>query len=308
MTIKEQLNQYYKDVGIAPVVPKDVGITPVDSVEDIQKKMFCAFCCENEKKEACKEACKKAYEKNFSTTEGFQFEPRIDDVTVSQYYQDGNYHVKIPRIVVLSLSKPQPEGVPDDKPAANSKHPLGPHWRETLAMVRSLLHPFIAEKVPCPARYWKDESRCEIEKFFVHVRTAKCCSNADGKSQEPREVYENCGGYLGEELSILKPDVIVTQGNNAHWRAQEHAFEENAINISVEEVTGIETKNLIARIVNLKEGNQRVYWLRSYFPTYWGFYSRHAGPKIASECNVVGAMRKNFVRYGKAIKKFINDR
>ena len=251
MAIQEQLNQYYKCVGIAPVVPKDVDITPVDSVEDRRKKMFCAFCCEKKKKEACKEACKEAYEKNFSTTKGF-----------------------LP---------------------------------ETLAMVRSLLYPFIASDVPEPATYPEDESRKEIEKLFVHVRAAKCCSNADGPRQEPPTVYKNCGGYLGEELSILKPDVIVTQGNNAHREAKRHAFEENGIKISVEKVTGIETKS-IARIVQLKEGNQRVYWLRSYFPTYWGFYSLHAGKKIGSESNVVGAKREHFVRYGKVIKKFIKDR
>ena len=116
-------------------------------------------------------------------------------------------------------------------------------------------------------------------------------------------MYKNCGGYLGEELSILKPDVIVTQGNNAHGMAQKYAFEENAIKISVENIIGIE--NCIARIVNLKEGNRSVYWLRSYFPTYWGYYSRHAGPKIDSESNVVGAKRKHLVRYGEAIKKFM---
>ena len=120
-------------------------------------------------------------------------------------------------------------------------------------------------------------------------------------------MYENCGGYLGKELSILKPDVIVTQGNQAHWRAQEHAFEENAINISVEEVTGIETES-IARIVKLKEGNQRVYWLRLYHPCAVRYYYPQAGNKIDCESNVVGAKRKNFVRYGEAIQEFIKDR
>ena len=296
MTMQEQLNQYYKDVGIAHV---SWSSDPGD--------MFSTFCCE--KRVDCREACLGAWKKK----EAFVFEPRIDGVTVSQEYQDGKYHGdQIPRIVVLSLSKPQPtipqpEGVPDTKPAAKPKTPLGPHWRETLAMVRSLLHPFIvSEKFPKPARYWEDESRKKIEKLFVHVRTAKCCSNANGMRAEPPEVYANCGGYLGKELSILKPDVIVTQGNQAHWRAEEHAFKENAIKISVEEVTGIETKS-IARIVKLKEGNQRVYWLRPYFPTFWKYYWQ-AGKKIDSENNDVGAKREHFVRYGEAIQEFINDR
>ncbi len=316
MTMQAQLNQYYKDVGIAPVVPKDVGITPVDSMEDIQKKMFCEFPCE--KRADCREACLGAWNKK----EEFVFEPRIDGVTVSQEYQAGKYHGdRIPRIVVLSLSAPQPSpgqilSIPQpkeeqDKPAANSKTRWrASHWPETLAMVRSFLLSFIAcENFPGPATYQEAKSKKEIEKLFVHVRTAKCCSNAKGTSQEPGKVYENCGGYLGKELSILKPDVIVTQGNQAHWRAVEHAFEENA-NISVEEVRGIETKNCIACIVNLKEGNQRVYWLPLYHPRAVRYYYPQAGDKIDCESNVGSwsAMRKNLVRYGEAIKDFINDR
>ena len=282
MTMQEQLNQYYKDVGIAPV-----------SWSSDPDKMFKAFKCEN--KCACRAACR-------GGNEEIVFEPRIDGVTVSQEYQDGKYHCEIPRIVVLSLSKPQPEGVPDTKPAAKPKTPLGPHWRETLAMVRSLLHPFIAEKLPGATRYWEDESRKKIEKFFVHVRTAKCCSNANGMRAEPPEVYANCGGYLGKELSILKPDVIVTQGNQAHWMAKEHAFGET------KKADGLGLDHPIAYIVNLKYDNRSVYWLRSYFPTYWGYYRRHAGKKIDCESNVVGAKRENFVRYGEAIQEFIKDR
>lgn len=313
MAIQEQLNQYYKRVGIAPVVPKDVGITPVDSVEDRLKKMFCTFCCK--KKVDCRKACLEAYEKKFSTKEGFLFEPRIEGVTVSQEYQDRNYHGEIPRIVVLSLSAPQPTpdaylSIPQpqeeqDKPAANSKTRWrASHWPETLAMVRSLLLPFIAEKVPGPATYQEAESKKEIEKLFVHVRTAKCCSNANGSRQEPGKVYANCGGYLGKELSILKPDVIVTQGNPARDMAKRHAF--NAI----EQVKGLNLKRPSAYIVNLKEGNQRVYWLQLYHPRAVRYYYPQAGDKIDCESNVGSwsAMREHFVRYGKAIKKFIKDR
>ena len=292
--MKEQLDQYYDRVGIAPV----------DKMSTYDE-MFSAFQCQ--KKDDCREACRRAWNEE----EKFLFAPplTIEGVNVSQcYYQDRNYYGdRIPRIVVLSLSRPQP--VPDqdlsppkrgNKSQVKPKPFLNPHWRETLAMVRSLLHPFIApKKFPDPVRYWKDESRKEIEKLFVHVRTAKCCSNADGESEEPPEVYANCGGYLGEELSILEPDVIITQGNNAHEMAQKYAF-----NV-VKKIKGLGLKYPIAHIVNLKEDNQSVYWLRSYFPR--GRYYWHAGPKIDSESNVVGAKRKHLVRYGKKIKKFMEN-
>ena len=270
MTMQEQLDQYYECVGISHV----------------------AFCCE--KQEACRKACLEAWNKK----EEFVFEPRAEGVTVSQEYHDGKYHGKrIPRIVVLSLSKRQPS----EAESKGSPVGLNKHWPETLAMVRSLLYPFIAcEKFPKPGL--NKENQKEIEKLFVHVRTAKCCSNAKETEQEPSEVYANCSGYLGKELSILKPDVIVTQGNDAHWGATRHAF--NAI----EQVKGLDLERPIAYIVNLKEGNQRVYWLRLYHPCARGrLYYDQAGDKIDCEKNVRGwsAMRENFVHYGEAIQDFL---
>lgn len=290
MTMQEKLNQYYERVGIAPV---SWSSNPGD--------MFSAFDCKN--KCACRDACR-------GENEEIVFEPRIDGVTVSQEYQDEKYHdYRIPRIVVLSLSKPQPEGPPDNKPAANSKTYLDPdrHWSRTLVTVRSLLHPFIPDKFLKPVEYWEDGQ--EIEKLFVHVRTAKCCSNANGAGAEPPAVYKNCGGYLGEELSILKPDVIVTQGNKARDMAKQHA---------IEQVKGLDLERLerpIAHSVNLKEDKQPVYWLPMTFPTVkFGWMERwdkEAGSAIESESNGVDekrAKREHLVRYGKAIKEFINDR
>ena len=297
MTMQEQLAQYYERVGIKPVARSSYD------------KMFEEFCCPH--KCACRKACLDAFCRAGNKKEDFLFQPHTNDpptatTIVSPYYQDRKYHDDcIPRIVVLSLSIPQPEPLQDQvesqaeqKKKKKKRTPLKPHWRETLAMVRSLLHPFkIFLK---PARYLEDTG--EIEQLFVHVRTAKCCSNANGRGQEPAKVYENCGKYLGEELSILKPDVIVTQGDNAHRMAEQHAF--NAI----EQVKGLDIEYPIAHIANLKEDDRSVYWLRSYFPTYWGYYTWHAGKKIDSEINVVGAKRKNLVRYGEEIKEFMKSK
>lgn len=304
MTMKEQLDQYYKDVGIAPVCWSN------DWME-----MFRAFGCE--KKKCCLDACHNAWNQKAK----FQFSPPtkgkgITNFAVSDYYENGKYHGKcIPRIVVVSLSLPYPypDKEQDNEPAENLRIPWkAAHWPETLAMVRSLLYPFIAcENFPEPATHQGAESRWKIEDLFVHVRTAKCCSNAKGPEQEPAKVYANCSDYLRKELSILKPDVIVTQGDKAHGGAEKHAFEKNAKKTSVEEVTGIEPEKRIARIVKLKEGNQPVYWLRLYHPQARGEkYAWQTGAPIDSESNVERwcAMRKNLVRYGKAIKEFMKNK
>lgn len=280
--IQRKLNQYYQRVDIAPV----------DGTNGYAQR-FIDFGCE--KKDSCLCACK-AWKRDVD------FSPPIDGVYVSQSYDDQKYcGYCIPRIVVLSLSAPEPS-----KPTEEvSTGPLNPHWRETLAMVRSLLHPFIAsEKFPNPIRNWEDEDRMIVESLFIHARTAKCCSNADGSRQEPPKVYENCGGYLSEEMAILEPDVIITQGNNAHPMAEEHVF--NAVE-KVTDIEGIDSGHNVAYVATLRCNSRSVFWLRSYHPSYYSGYYSQAGPKIDCESNCVGAIRENFERYGKEIKKIMDN-
>ena len=285
--MQNHLNKYYKKDRISPV--KNTGNF---------NNMFNEFGC------LWKEDCRAAAALNGA--ESFIFAPRTEGVNVSKYYSDGEYKGdRIPRIVVISLSAPRPDiSTAKNETCSQTKKVQNYHWPETLMTVRSLLCPFISpEKFPKPEL---------IEKLFVHLRTAKCCSNAEGGNQEPRQVYENCGPYLGEEVRILKPDVIVTQGNYAHWQAEKHVFEQNAANIAVEEVEDIDYSNSIARIVNLKEDNRSVYWLRAIFPTLrWGHMKRwheQAGPEIKVEGTGEGEMRKNLVRYGEKIKKYLQSR
>lgn len=285
--MQNQLNKYYKKARISPV--KNTG-----NFDD----MFDEFGCPMKKdcQAAAKEDCRAVAALN--GVESFIFAPRTEGVNVSEYYVAGEYKGdRIPRIVVISLSAPRPDisTTKNETRSQTKKTVRNYHWPETLMTIRSLLCPFIApEKFPEPEL---------IEKLFVHLRTAKCCSNAKGGTQEPGRVYKNCGKYLGEEVRILEPDIIVTQGNHAHWQAEKHVFDKNAANIAVEEVEGI--GDSIARIVNLKEDNRSVYWLRTIFPTHlYGHMKRwhgQAGPIIKNDSNLKGIMRKNIVRYGEEI-------
>lgn len=283
--MQNQLNKYYKKARISPV--KNTG-----DFDD----MFNEFGC------PMKEDCRVAAALN--GVENFVFAPRTEGVYVSKYYADGEYKGdRIPRIVVISLSVPRPDiSTAKNETSSQTKKVQNYHWPETLMTVRSLLYPFISpEKFPKPEL---------VEKLFVHLRTAKCCSNAGGGNQEPRQVYENCGGYLGEEVRILKPDVIITQGNYAHWQAEKHVFEKNAANIMVEEVEGIDDS--IVRLVNLKEDNRSVYWLRTRFPTplygHMKKWHEQAGPEVKVESTIEGEVRKNLVRYGEQTKKYLQSR
>ena len=293
--MQNKLNRYYEEVSIASVEEVKDGNDAYN-----YEKMFSSFRCPN--KYECRSVCCK----RSGGDPGFIFSPRTEGVEVSQCYAEREYEgCRVPRIVVVSLSVPKPEPMPPCPTEESKSCPLNPHWRGTTTTVRSLLDPFIDL---APAGDSKDKSTKIIEKLFVHVRTGKCCSNAGGKSQEPRQLYDNCGSYLRKEVSILKPDVIVTQGNAAHHMSERYVFDE----IAKRRVECIADSDSIAHIVCLKEGNRKVYWLRSRFPTRGSFYSRnHAGRAIDSESDGVenrGKKRKNLVLYGKDIEEFMEER
>lgn len=205
--IQRKLNQYYEDVGIAPITDIPVTLGNLDAI-------FAAFRCPN--KESCRDACQ-------APQGNVHFLARTEGVTVSQYYRERNYKGHhIPRIVVVSLSAPKPDFSSTESTESTERKPLNPHWRGTTTTVRSLLRAFIELDRAGDAG---DQSTNIIEQLFVHVRTAKCCSDANNGGQEPDIVYQNCGPYLGKELRILKPDVIVTQGDPAHEQAKQHVFD-----------------------------------------------------------------------------------
>ena len=289
MNMNEELTQHHERV----------GITPVDKMRTYNE-MFSEFRCK--KKDDCRAICKENWCENQDGPK-FLFSPPIKgegDIYVSQYYQDGWYQgIKIPRIVILSLSRPQPDPSEDLPPPNNTPQEQSQgsggdrneHWPRTLLTVRSLLYPFISNI--------SDE---EIEQLFVHVRTAKCCSNVGGGRNEDKKVYANCGGYLRKELSILKPDAIVTQGVPAYKAAQNEALDVDDV---AQRITKIKVPSIQARIVTLKENNHRTYWLPMIFPTNTYGHMNTWDKQAGTECNGV---RKNLVRYGEKIKKFIDNR
>lgn len=296
--IQNELNRYYEEASIASVeeVKDENGCYDYEN-------MFRSFRCPN--KDSCRKACCAEYRPSDEDPR-FLFSPRTECVVVSQCYEQREYKGhRIPRIVVISLSVPKPDPMPPYPTEECRSYPLNPQWRGTTTTVRSLLCPFVCL---APARDSNDESTKIIEQLFVHIRTGKCFSNANEKNQEPYQLYENCGCYLKKEVSILKPDVVVTQGNPAHDMSERYVFDE----IKRREVRGIADSDSIAYIVRLREDKRKVYWLRSRFPTWRaGFYSpNHAGPAIDCESDGTetrGKKRKNLVLYGKDIKKFMDE-
>jgi hypothetical protein len=51
---------------------------------------------------------------------------------------------------------------------------------------------------------------------FAHVNAAKCTQNKLGKKVADKKLFENCRQFVEHELEILNPEVLVSQGKQAH--------------------------------------------------------------------------------------------
>jgi len=79
------------------------------------------------------------------------------------------------------------------------------HWRQTYDMIFILLQRFI-----------RSRNRNEIRHYFAHTNSAKC-HDKEGSEQASNELFMNCCEYLPNEISILDPDVVITQGSKKYF-------------------------------------------------------------------------------------------
>ena len=127
--------------------------------------------------------------------------------------------------------------------------PKNRHWYRTHELAWYLL------------RRFDQNMTIEDTKFhFAHVNSAKCCMNKAGSKKADRLLFKNCSGYLKEELSILSPNIIVTQGNEAKSAIQN--LYENS------------TKQFDDYSSLIRFNNCKIFWLHTYHPSNWGAFNK----------------------------------
>jgi hypothetical protein len=125
----------------------------------------------------------------------------------------------------------------------------------------------------------------EAKSYFAHANSAKCCMNRPQRQKAKSTLFRNCQGYLSGELAILKPDIVVTRGNEA--RLTIHALLSGVI----------EQFDQFASIIEL--GGRRIFWLHTYHPRYWGGFNRQRN--FDREAQVA----MGWVKYANLIAQFI---
>jgi hypothetical protein len=128
----------------------------------------------------------------------------------------------------------------------------------------------------------------EAKSFFAHANSAKCCMNKPQRKKADRVLFKNCRRYLRTELEILKPEILVTQGNEAK-RAILELKESSTNNIDD-----------FASIIEL-EGNE-VFWLHTYHPNCWGAFNKQR--RFNKETQVA----EGWECYADHIFRFISER
>ncbi len=151
------------------------------------------------------------------------------------------------------------------------------HWYRTHEIAWHILHRFN------PSLEIED-----VNKHFVHANSAKCCMNKKQRKKADKVLFKNCRKYLDEEIEILEPNIIDTQGAEA----------KKAIKLLLDgEVNRVDD---FAAIIKFK--TNKIYWLHTYHPNNWGAFNKQRIPN-KQDRSAIG-----WTRYAESMFKFINSR
>jgi len=195
---------------------------------------------------------------------------------VSKGYERGD----LPRLLFLSLDSGSGNEPAEAKlPRAVrqrgentdvSRLPKHKHWYRTHEIAWYILREF--------------DSSLEIEqinRYFAHANSAKCCQNKPSRAQADAILFRNCRRYLAGEIRVLRPDIIVTQGDWAKL----------GVKAIAEDKERIGADNFASTI--RFDGRVR-FWLHTYHPAAYGKFNAQR-----DHC-------KGWERYAKEIKNFMD--
>ncbi len=151
------------------------------------------------------------------------------------------------------------------------------HWYRTHELAHYILR-----------RFKPDLTVEDAKHYFAHANSAKCCMNKKQKKQADKILFKHCREYLDEELAILDPKIIVTQGNEAKFGIER--FREKTLKVLDKYAQTIE--------LNRKS----VFWLHTYHPNNWGAFNRQRNfDKEKQEA-------KGWITYSDMIYQFANQK
>ncbi|MDP3297849.1 MAG: uracil-DNA glycosylase family protein [Thermodesulfovibrionia bacterium] len=182
-----------------------------------------------------------------------------------------------PRIAFLSLDpgesdpdpkKRTPEAMrrQEQKDCIVEKLPKNLHWYETHYWTQQIYSAISSN----------DISLEKTHNYFCHLNSVKCCQNKPNNKEADNTLFINCRKYLLQELRIVAPQILITQGNQAR----------NAVN----EI--FKSTDALYPNVYLITSPIKFLWVRTYHPSSRGYY--HTQKKDLD--NIISVLKKNITR------------
>jgi len=121
------------------------------------------------------------------------------------------YGIGVPRLVFVSLDPGSIKPGADRRIERRDAWKPGPkkwnksrHWYRTCQIAWRVL----SASNPALAGMLVED----MEPYFVHVNSARCSQNKSGNAQADFRLFANCRKFIGPELEILQPRILITQG------------------------------------------------------------------------------------------------
>jgi hypothetical protein len=181
---------------------------------------------------------------------------------VSTNYEKG----VIPRLLFLSLDPGKSDESKEQRTVEYLRdweerkcilHPMNKrsHWYRTHESAFILLEKFHANMtIEDSHLYW------------AHTNSAKCSMN--NRKQGPDKFFKNCREYIGGEIIILKPDILVTQGDKAKKAVENEK--------TFEILPGSEDYQVCSYIKWVHIGGKETLWIHTYHPNaHGGMFKKH---------------------------------
>ncbi len=187
------------------------------------------------------------------------------------------YSTSYPRIAFLSLDPGDGEADPKKRtPKAMRRLEQidrvveelhkGRHWYETHVWTQKIYNAISKKEITLE----------ETKNYFAHLNSAKCCQNKPNAKEADETLFLNCREFLSEELLIISPQILVTQGNLAHKAVK----------------SIVKSKNTLYDRVYLVSSPMKFLWVKSYHPSAYGYYNKQKKDLD----NIAGKLSENISR------------
>lgn len=183
----------------------------------------------------------------------------------------------LPRVLLVSLDpgksksdvKPENRTVRGVQETYEKSSPLKGakqrHWYRTHEIAYTILGAFD------PAMTIEKVKGC-----FAHTNCCKCCANKPHRRQADRRLFTNCIEYMPDEVSILNPDIIVTQGNEAARSITNFVKLEPRQFLSTKNWNSSQYPEIGVLVIN----SMPVLWIHTYHPSCWGRFNKISRPRM----------------------------